>query len=63
MRTAVWEGSHSDSSERLLQRGRGEGQYMCDFGEERVHAIKHIFFFFSRKFLLVTRSSRHREGF
>ena len=50
MRTAVWEGSHSDSSERLLQRGRGEGQYMCDFGEERVHAIKHIFFFFPESF-------------
>ena len=62
MRTAVLESSRSDSSERLLQRGRGEGQCMCDFGEGRVRAVKHIFFF-SRKFLLVTRSSRHREGF
>jgi len=34
----------SDSSEKLLQRGTGEGQYICDFGEGRVHAIKHIFF-------------------
>ena len=33
-----------DSSEKLLQRGRGEGQYICDFGEGDVHAIKHIFF-------------------
>ena len=33
-----------DSSEKLLQRGRGEGQYIRDFGEEGIHAIKHIFF-------------------
>ena len=38
------EESTSDSSEKLLQRGTGEGQYICDFGEGRVHAIKHIFF-------------------
>ena len=36
--------SISDSSEKLLQRGRGEGQYICDFGEGEVHVIKHIFF-------------------
>ena len=36
--------SISDSSEKLLQRGRGEGQYLCDFGEGGVHAIQHIFF-------------------
>ena len=34
--------SISDSSEELVQRGRGEGQYRCDFGEGGVHAIKHI---------------------
>ena len=28
-------GSISDSTEKLLQRGRGEGQYICDFGEDR----------------------------
>ena len=32
-----------DSSEKLLQRGRGEGQYLCAFGEGGVHAIKHVF--------------------
>ena len=26
-------GSISDSLEKLLQRGRGQGQYACDFGE------------------------------
>ena len=36
--------STSESSEELLQRGSGEGRYICDFGEERVHVIKHIFF-------------------
>ena len=36
--------STSDSSEKQLQRGRGKGQHICDFGEVGVHAIKHIFF-------------------
>ena len=34
-----------DSFEKLLKRGReGRSQYVCDFGEARVHAIKQIFF-------------------
>ena len=37
--------STSDSSEKLLQRGRGEGQYICDFGEGGVHAIKCIYIY------------------
>ena len=53
--------STSDSSEKLLLRGREEGWYICDFGEERVHVVKHIFSF--RTFLLVTRSGYHHEGF
>ena len=40
----------SDSSEELLRQG--EGQYVQDFGEGGVHAIRHIFF--CRSFLLVT---------
>ena len=36
--------STSDSSEKLLQRGRVVGQYVCGFGEGGIHAIKHIFF-------------------
>ena len=36
--------STSDSSDKLLQRGRQKGQYMCDFGEKGIHANKHIFF-------------------
>ena len=35
--------SISDSSKKLLQRGRGEGHYICDFGGRGEHAIKHIF--------------------
>ena len=35
--------SISDSSEKQLQRGRWEGQYICDFCERGVHAIKHTF--------------------
>ena len=33
--------SISDCSEKLLQRGREEGKYICDFSEERIHKIKH----------------------
>ena len=33
--------STSESSEKLLQRGREEGKYICDFSEERIHKIKH----------------------
>lgn len=40
-----------DSSEKPLQRGRG-GQYIYDFGNGEVHAIK-LRFSFYRKFLLV----------
>ena len=36
--------SASDSSERLLQRSRGEGKYVCDFDEGGVHRIKHSFY-------------------
>ena len=36
--------SSSDSSEKLLQRDRGNGQHICDFGQGGVQAIKHIFF-------------------
>ena len=40
---SLWD-SISDSSEKLLQRETGEGQYACDLGEGEVYAIKHIFF-------------------
>ena len=36
--------STSDRSERLLQRGEGEGWYICDFGKGAVHGIKHMYF-------------------
>ena len=36
--------SISASSEKLLQRGRKESQYIRDFSEEGLHAIRHIFF-------------------
>ena len=34
--------STSDSSKKLFQRGRGDGQYMCDFGEGGAHEIRDI---------------------
>ena len=36
--------SFSNSTEKLLPKDRGKGQYICDFGEGEIHAIKHIFF-------------------
>ena len=36
----------SDSPEKLLQRGGGTVRIyviLCDFGEGKIHAIKHIF--------------------
>ena len=38
--------SISESSEKLLQRSKGECQYIWNSGEGEVHAIKHFFFFF-----------------
>ena len=59
--------STSDSSEKLLQRGSGEGQYVWDFGEGEVHTIKHIFSqkvstSFMKLFLFMMNSCHH-EGF
>ena len=31
----------SESSEKLLQRGRGGRLYTCDFSEWEAHALKH----------------------
>ena len=36
------EDSISDSSEKLLQRGKEESQYLCDFGEGGVHTTKYV---------------------
>ena len=55
------EDSASDSSEKLLQRGRREGQCICDFGEGTVHVVKHTFF--CRRLLLVIKNSRHQDGY
>ena len=45
--------STSDSSDKLIWRRRGEGQYICDIGEEGVHAIKCI--------ILQKASASHKE--
>ena len=53
---------------RNCSKEAGEGQYICDFGEGGVHAMKHIFFYgrfllVSCRLLLVTRSRHHHGGF
>ena len=54
-------GSISDSSENLLQRGRDDCQYICDFDERRRYMQSSTLF--CRMFLLVMRSNHHHEGF
>ena len=45
MRAAARERVPRDSFEKLLKRGREwGGQYVCDFGEAGVHAMKRVFF-------------------
>ena len=54
--------STSDTSEKLLQRGRGRSIYLGFWWKEST-CTKALFFFFFYRFLLVTRSSHHHEGF
>ena len=50
----------SEGSEKLLQRGRGEGQDIGNFGEgEYMQSTT----YFCRRFLVVTRNSHHHEEF
>ena len=71
MRAAAQETTPQIALEKLFQSGRGEGQYICGFGKEGVHATKHIFKSFCwsheasaglMKLLLVMRNSCHHEG-
>ena len=41
--------STSDSSEKLFQGGRGEGEYIYDFGKRGVCAIKHVYYYYFLK--------------
>ena len=63
MRTEAWERALRNCSKEV----GGEGQYICDFGEGGVHAVKHICFQKVStglvRLLLVTRSSHHHKGF
>ena len=67
MRIAAQGDSISDSSAKLFQKCRGEGQYICDFRKGRVHAIKHIYFLESFcqscEASASMRNSHHHEGF
>ena len=49
MRTIIRE-TPFQITEKLLQRDKGEGQYIRDFGGGGVHAIKHILFFLTEGF-------------
>ena len=53
--------SISDSSEKLLQRGKGERQYICDFGAGRVHATEHIHFLQISSASLMKVTASHEE--
>ena len=43
MRTAAWETAPQIAVRDHSKETVGEGQYVCDFGDGRVHAIKHKF--------------------
>ena len=43
MRTIAWEITFQIALRNCSQEVRGKGQYICDFGEGRVHEIKHVF--------------------
>ena len=50
-------------AETLFRRGGGEGQYIRDFGEGRIHAIKHIFSQeFSTSFLKLCFANRREQS-
>ena len=59
--------STSTSPEKPLQRGGMKGQYVFNFGEGAIHAIKYtVFQNFPAglmKLQLVTRKGHHPEGF
>ena len=47
----------STSALRNCSKEAGGGQYRCDVGEKGIRAIQHMFVFFCKVFLLVTRAS------
>ena len=51
MRTAAHETAPQIALRHCSKETQGEGQYTCDFGEGRIHTIKHIFL---QRFLLVS---------
>ena len=61
MRTIAWETSFQIALRNCSKRGRGEGQYTCDFGEGGVHAIKHICFSQKISASLVKVTASHEE--
>ena len=62
MRTAAWE-----TAPRVALRNCSKRQFIYDFGEGGICAVKHIFFqkipTSLMKLLLVTRNSGYHEGF
>ena len=60
MKTAAQETEPQIALRNCSEEVEGEEQYICDFGEGRVHAVKHIFF---QKLLLCMKENHHHEGF
>ena len=44
MRVATGETAPQIALRNCSKEAGGKGQYICDFGEERIHAVKHMFF-------------------
>ena len=67
MRIAIWETAPQIAVRNCSKEAGGKGQYICDFGEGRIRAIKAIFFQeFSTSLMnpsLVTRNSVTMKDF
>ena len=44
MRTAAWKTTPMIALRNFSKETEEKGQYICDFGEEGMHTVKHIFF-------------------
>ena len=61
--TAAWEIAPQIAWETAPKRqGEGKGEYRCDFGEGRIHAIKHIFFQISASLMKLSASPEKQSS-
>ena len=61
--TAAWEKVSQIALRNCSKEaGEGDGQYTCDFGEGRIHVIKHIFFQISANLMKLSASPEEQSS-